>query len=161
MKTSFDSQRIAVELLNHEFGALMETLNALTRSVPADVLYKRPPTTTVGENILRSAGAIEQTFGGITANLWDDPFEWTLPETLPTSAHILHYLAEVENTRSRAFVSFADDLVLLKKISLPSGEQSSLISLLLQTLVRAADYRGRAIATFKMFSEVSATGFII
>jgi hypothetical protein len=22
----------------------------------------------------------EQTFGGITTRLWDDPFEWTLPE---------------------------------------------------------------------------------
>ena len=34
-----------------------------------------------------SAGTIEQTFGGITANLWDDPFEWTLPETLHRSPY--------------------------------------------------------------------------
>ena len=37
-----------------------------------------------GEFILRSAGAVEQTFGGITTKLWDDPFEWTLPEKLST-----------------------------------------------------------------------------
>jgi hypothetical protein len=33
------------------------------------------------EQILRSARIVEQVSGGITANLWDDPFEWTLPET--------------------------------------------------------------------------------
>ena len=37
-----------------------------------------------GEYILRSAAAVEQTFGGITTRLWDDPFEWTLPEALST-----------------------------------------------------------------------------
>jgi hypothetical protein len=31
----------------------------------------------------------------------------------------------------------------------------------MQTLVRAADYRGQAAATLKMLSDVSASGFII
>ncbi len=161
MQTSTDSQRDVVDLLDREFASLVEGLRALTKSVRPDTLYRRPPSVTIGENILKSAGVVEQTFGGITTNLWDDPFEWTLPETLSTPGHILEYLAEVETTRKRGFASFVDDGALLKYIALPSDEPCQLLPLLLQTLTRASDYRGRAVATLKMFSDVSATGFII
>ena len=46
----------------------------------------------LGEHIVRSAGAVEQTFDGITANLWDDPFEWTLPENLATPREVARVL---------------------------------------------------------------------
>src|SRR5829696_6954106 len=87
--------------LEHEFVALIENLKQLVNSVTSDLLYRRPPNVTIGENLLRSAAALEQTFGGLTANLWDDPFEWTLPESLQTPARVLEYLDEVEATRRR------------------------------------------------------------
>src|SRR5678815_3241034 len=56
-----------------------------------------------GEVLLRSAAAVEQTSGGITTRLWDDPFEWTLPEKLVTPELVLDYMDEVESTRTTAF----------------------------------------------------------
>lgn len=79
---------------------------------------------------------VEQTFGGITANLWDDPFEWTLPENLTTPERILVYLDEVEATRRRGFESLKSDGDLAKELMAPSGI-TQLGSLLLDTLARA------------------------
>jgi len=110
-------------------------------------------------NILRSAAILEQTFGGLTTNLWDDPFEWTLPETLNNQERIIEYLAEVDATRERAFCCFSDD-ALTKYVSSPAGE-FVLLSVLLDALVRASDYHGRAAATSKMFSDGSTVRFII
>ena len=154
------TERTVVILFDREFVSFNESLYALTRSVPVDLLY-RQPSPTIGENILRSARAVEQTFGGITANLWDDPFEWTLPETLSTPDLILEYLSEVEATRLRAFSSFVSDDALLKYIAVPSGKPCSILELLVQTISRACDYRGRASATLKLLSDVHAPGFII
>jgi len=49
--------------------------------------------------LIRSAAVVEQCFGGITSRLWDDPFEWTLPETLTGSKQVLEYLSEVKEAR--------------------------------------------------------------
>jgi len=155
------TDRETVELFDREFTSLNDSLRSLAKSVPPDLLYRQPPPKTIGENILRSAATIEQTFGGITSNLWDDPFEWTLPETLSTPDLILQYLSEVESTRARAFSSFANDDALLKYIAIPSGDPCRLLELLLRTLTQASDYRGRAAATLKLLSDVSAAGFII
>ena len=155
------NNRIVIELLDQQFDGLIESLRALTASVPSNLLYKQNTATSIGENILKSAGVIEQTFGGITANLWDDPFEWTLPETLSTEARVFEYLAEVTSLKNCAFVSFADDGMLLKVISTPSGEPCRLLELLLTTIVRASDYRGRAAAMLKLFSGEDASRFII
>jgi hypothetical protein len=155
------SNRIIVELLDQQFDRLIESLRALTVSTPSNLLYEQHAASSIGENILKSAGVIEQTFGGITANLWDDPFEWTLPETLSTDARVLEYLAEVNSLKNRAFVSFTDDGILLKLISIPSGKPCSLLELLLTTMLRASDYRGRAAATLKLLSGEDATRFII
>lgn len=154
-------QRPIIDYLDREFKALIENLRVLTRSVPDDLLYKRAASLTIGENILKGAGVIEQTFGGITANLWDDPFEWTLPETLSSPAHILDYLSEVEAVMKQGLESLIDDQTLLKYISLPSGDSSPLLVLLTQTLMRASEYRGRAVATLKILSDVNASRFII
>jgi len=155
------SNRIIVELLDQQFDSLIESLRALTVSTPSNLLYEQHAASSIGENILKSAGVIEQTFGGITANLWDDPFEWTLPETLSTDARVVEYLAEVNSLKNRAFVSFTDDGILLKLISIPSGKPCSLLELLLTTMLRASDYRGRAAATLKLLSGEDATRFII
>ena len=94
----------------------------------------------VGEEVLQSARIVEQTFGGITANLWDDPFEWTLPETLATTQKLLAYLGEVEDARRRGFQLFQSDEDLLKTIMTPSGP-TQVMSLLLDTLVRAGHHQ--------------------
>jgi len=96
------------------------------------------------ENLVRSAAAVEQMCGGLTANLWDDPFEWTLPETLYNPDRVIGYLDEVDLARQRTFSSI-DDAALTKLISVPSGESRLLISLLLETLVKASEFRGRAL----------------
>ena len=136
------------DIVNHldlEFAELVRRLKDLVGTVPPDLLYRHPPEVSIGENILRSAAVIEQVCGGLTANLWDDPFEWTLPETLSNADRIIEYFSEVYLTRQRAFNSILDDSALGKYISVPSGEPKRLISLLLETLVTASEYRGRAI----------------
>jgi hypothetical protein len=166
MENKVGGCREIVENLEQEFVALLASLTALTRSLPTELLYRKPHTevgtvATIGESILKSGAIVEQLFGGLTANLWDDPFEWTLPETLSTSDRIIEYLGEVDMSRERAFVCFAEDTDLLKLVSVPSGEARSLLSLLLETLVRASSYQGRAIATLKILGDVGHLGFII
>ena len=124
-----ETDREIVQYINQAFAAFIVTLKDLARSVQS-------------ENLVRSAAAIEQMCGGLTANLWDDPFEWTLPETLSNADQVIAYLDEVDLARQRAFNSI-DDGALTKLISVPSGESQFLISLLLKTLVKASEFRGR------------------
>src|SRR5882762_4720031 len=114
--------------LNRQFSQLHQESRELVHAIPPERLYyrspnesKSPPAQSFGEQILRSAAVVEQTFGGITANLWDDPFEWTLPETLPTPDKVAAYLDEVETTRRQGFLFFKSDEDLLKGIMAPSG----------------------------------------
>ena len=146
--------------LDAEFVRLHAASLALARAVPSERLYWQPrgaarfhPACSCGEHLLRSAAAVEQTFGGITASLWDDPFEWTLPETLQTPTLVGEYLGEVEETRRRGFALFRSDGDLAKEIIVPSGEMRPLAALLLETLARAAHHQGRAYATFRLFSD--------
>ena len=150
-----------VNALDRAFADLIVSLQEIVRLVDPALLYRPAAGGSVGEQVLRSAAAIEQTFGGLTANLWDDPFEWTLPETLSTPLDVLNYLSEVEKSKALAFASFVSDDILLKLIAIPSGDPCTLFELLLKALSRAGDYRGRAVATFKILSDVSGAGFII
>jgi hypothetical protein len=125
------TDREIVQQIDQAFAALIVSLKDLAGSVPP-------------ENLIRSAAVIEQMCGGLTANLWDDPFEWTLPETLSNADRIIEYLNEVDLARQRAFNAIVDDSALSKCISVPSGESRLLVSLLLETLVKASDFKGRA-----------------
>jgi hypothetical protein len=125
------ADREIVQHIEAAFASLLKSLKDLAPSAPPG-------------NILRSAAIVEQMCGGLTANLWDDPFEWTLPETLSNVDRISEYLAEVDVARKRAFASI-DDAALSKYIAVPSGESQQLIGVLLETLVRASEFRGRAI----------------
>jgi hypothetical protein len=147
--------------LDREFQSLIESLKQLVRSVPSDLFYRDPPAVSIGENVLRSAAAVEQICGGLTTSLWDDPFEWTLPETLSNSDLIVEYLSEVDLARQRMFKAIGSDEVLSKYVPVPSGEPRPLGGLLLETLVIAGDYRGRAVATIKILSGEGAQRFII
>jgi len=154
-------ERIQVRALDRQFARLHQNSLDFVGLIPPDKLYTKPrepsrfiPVYSCGEHILRSAAAVEQTFGGLTSNLWDDPFEWTLPETLSTPDLINKYLSEVEETRSRAFERFSSDGDLLKEIAVPSGELQMICELLFDTLHRAAHYQGRAFATLRLISDV-------
>ena len=138
-----------VDSLDKEFAFLIESLKELVRTVNADQLYRRVGDRSLGEQILRCAAVIEQTFGGLTANLWDDPFEWTLPETLSTPDHVIAHLTEVDALRQRVFNSIAGDEALTKLVSVPAGEPCALVDLLRETLVRASDYHKKAQKTQK------------
>ncbi|MDQ3804685.1 MAG: hypothetical protein M3416_12740 [Acidobacteriota bacterium] len=150
-----------VRSLDEQFARLHERSHALVRAVPAERLYWPPPRAAAGalpayscgEHLLRSAAAVEQTFGGINVNLWDDPFEWTLPEALPTPAHVAVYLDEAEATRRRAFAQFRADADLTREIATPSGGMRTLFALAADALARAAHHQGRAFATFRLFSD--------
>jgi hypothetical protein len=150
--------------LDEQFARLHERSVRLVRAVPFEKLYRRPPQTesgrarafpvySCGEHILRSAAAVEQTFGGITVNLWDDPFEWTLPESMPAPSDVERYLEEAEATRARAFRLFKSDEDISKEIAAPSGEMRTLFALVVETLARASHHQGRAYATFRLFSD--------
>lgn len=167
-------KREIIESLDREFARLHVNSCAAVDDIPPRVLYVvptqnaavSPPSGTnsmlsVGESILRCAAVVEQTFGGITSNLWDDPFEWTLPEYLSTPVKVKAHLVEVETTRKRAFSSFADDDCLLKQVATPAGGTQPLIGLLLETLVRAVDYQAQALVVLKILSGISPRRFII
>ena len=133
-----NTDREIVQHIDQAFAALIVSLKDLARSGSS---Y---------QYILRSAAAVEQMCGGLTANLWDDPYEWTLPETLSNADRVVEYLSEVDSARERAFNSI-DDAALTKYISVPSGERL-LINLLLETLVKASDLRGRAATEGRPYS---------
>lgn len=137
--------------LDEQFALLHQRSRDLIETIPGGRLYERAPAGSLScsESVLRSAAAVEQTFGGITTNLWDDPAEWTLPETLATPAKVLEYLGEVEATRRRGFALFKNDSDLLKEIMAPAGE-TLLVSLLLDTLARAAINLGHASAALEL-----------
>jgi len=145
-----------IEGLDRQFAQLHADSHKLIEAISPVLLYQQPsgkshslPLHSCGEHVLRSAAVVEQTFGGITTNLWDDPFEWTLPETLPTPAKVAAYLDEVEATRMRGFQLFKSNADLMKEIRAPSGH-TQLWPLLLDTLVRAAHHQGRARATLEI-----------
>src|SRR5712691_6988646 len=109
--------------LDRQFSQLHQESRELIHAISPELLYYRPPTESnsssgqsCGEQILRSAAVVEQTFGGLTTNLWDDPFEWTLPETLSTPEKVFDYLKEVEATRKRGFELLKNDNDILKEI---------------------------------------------
>lgn len=144
---------------DRRFSLLHERSKKLLQMVSDDDLFRRPrelPRTfanfSIGEYIVRSAATVEQTFGGITTRLWDDPFEWTLPEKLSTTALVRRYLDEVEETRTRGFAYLGSDDDLRKQLPAPE-RLHSIFELLLSTLARAEHFQGRAFAVFQMLSD--------
>jgi hypothetical protein len=150
-----NSIRQQVEDLANQFAEIHETSSDFIANLPDELLYTRAGEAsshdTCGEHILRCSAVIEQSFGGMTANLWDDPFEWTLPETLDTQAKMLEYLGEVEDLRNRAFLAFKNDADLSKEIMTPAGVKQ-ILPFLLDTLKRARHHQQRA---FKVFEALT------
>ena len=106
-----------------------------------------------GECIVRSVAEVEQTFNGLTTRLWDDPFEWMLPEELATRDKIIGYLEEVEKTRKNGFRYFKSDADLAREIPAPE-RLTPIFELLLNTASRAEHLQGRAFAVLQLVSSV-------
>ena len=145
--------------MNQQFERLHQRSWQFAALIPVDKIYWQPretihalPIYSCGEYLLRSAAAVEQTFGGMTTSLWDDPFEWTLPEAMYDNQKILEYLGEVETTRKKGFALLKSDDDLTKEILAPA-KLKTIFTLLLDTLTRAENYQGRAFATFRLFSD--------
>lgn len=144
-----------IEIFDRQFFEIYQNSKKIIEKTPDEFLYKQLnktetdfPFNSIGGNILRSAGVIEQTFGGITVRLWDDPFEWTLPEELTTGAKIVAYLDETEATRRRGFELFKQDGDLKREIPAPD-ELKNLFQILLETVAKAAHFQGRAAAVYQ------------
>ena len=149
-----------IKTLDRQFVATHDRSREMLRSIPNKDLFRKPyllessmAASSCGGFILRSAAAVEQTFGGITTRLWDDPFEWTLPEKLSTTELVMGYLDEVEATRRKAFGSFTADAELLKLIPAPDRLRS-ILDLLVETVARSEHFQGRAFAVFQMVSAL-------
>jgi hypothetical protein len=148
-----------LDSLQRNFAALHIRSIALLQKTDQQHLFRKPRELTrsmamfsIGEYLLRSAGVVEQTSGGLTTRLWDDPFEWTLPETLSTKTALADYLKEVETGRLSAFKFFNSDEDLTRRIPAPE-DLRSIFDLLLETLARSEHFQGRAFAVFQMFSD--------
>ena len=146
-----------IEIFDRQFQDIHLRSREIINKTPPEKLYWQPrekdalfPVNSVGEFILRSAGAVEQTFGGITTRLWDDPFEWTLPETLSTNALVLQYLEAAEETRLNAFTLFQSDEDLRREIAAPK-KLKTLFEILLETISKAENLQGRAFSVFQLF----------
>ncbi len=111
-----------------------------------------------GEWIVRSAAMVERAFNGITTRLWDDPFEWTLPEKLGDRAGVTAYLDDVEKTRKKGLAFIASDAELIREIPAPE-RLTPLIGIILDALGRASHYQGRAYAAFQLVSNVRPPRF--
>ncbi|CAN5745353.1 hypothetical protein BH20ACI4_BH20ACI4_09640 [soil metagenome] len=144
-----------IEIFDRKFLEIYQNSKNIIEKTSDEILYKQLnkketdfPFNSVAGNILRSAGAVEQTFGGITVRLWDDPFEWTLPEELKTGAKIIEYLNDAEETRKRGFTLFISDEDLKKEIPAPD-EFKTIFQILLETVAKAEHFQGRAVAVYQ------------
>lgn len=98
--------------------------------------------------LIRAAATIEQAFGGLNAQLWDDPYEWTLPEAMGSRERVLGYLAEVDSERRKGFERITGDHDLKKDLWTPWGTMS-ITELLLRALSRARTLQGRGAAAIE------------
>lgn len=146
-----------IELFDSKFIELHRRSLDLISRAPGERLFWKPPVVepdgvsySCGELVIRSASAVEQTFGGITTRLWDDPFEWTLPEELGDVKNLRKYLEVVETTRKKGFEFFKEDSDLLRQIPAPETLKP-IGEILIETLDRASHLQGRAFGVAQQF----------
>lgn len=143
---------ILIAAFDKHFNSLHRRSAALVGEIPEPLIFEKARDDSeiimklsVAGNIIRAAAIVEMTFGGITTRLWDDPFEWTLPEALSSDEKITEYLDEVESMRRNAFGYFRSDADLSRMIPAPR-ELRPIGEILIDTLARAEHYQGRAFA---------------
>ncbi|HEY2865685.1 MAG TPA: hypothetical protein VGJ02_01220 [Pyrinomonadaceae bacterium] len=142
--------RTLIEELEAEFESVETRLRSILAVTPENSLFARPfpddrtmIELSVGGCIIRAAAMIEQAFLGITRRLWDDPFEWTLPEELSTCETILRYIDEVSEARAKGIAFLASDADLAKQLPAPE-KLRSIFAVLIEALLRAEYFRGKA-----------------
>ena len=148
-----------IEHLAQEFYRLEESVAVVLDLIPEEKLYWKPFASpnhvriySCGELISHLMGTIEAACNGILNNFWDDPFEWTLREALPTRQRLGQYVGEVKGVMHETFTLLkSEDLA--KTIYLPNGEFTSIGRLLLRTLLHAVHHRGQLYAYVHLFSD--------
>ena len=147
--SAFDRRFVSIDIRSRELILRLTDARLYTR--PRETRLEMAPFS-CGEYILRSAAMVEKTFGGITTRLWDDPFEWTLPEKLNDIVSVLAYLDEVEATRKNGFAFFNSDDDLKREIPAPK-KLRTIFDILLETVGFAEHFQGRAFAMFQVMSD--------
>jgi len=153
------SQRTLVLLFDANYVRLHNASIVMLGDIGDELLYFEPMRSksslmpySVGTLITRSAATVEQMIGGITTKLWDDPFEWTLPERMPTTSDVAAYLNEVEASRVAGFKFIRSDEDLYKKIPSPV-EIRTLFEIMLQTLTVAQRLNGNAESLLRLIKD--------
>lgn len=150
MLAAFNTSFEAIDARSHEILRRIDPARLYERPSGSERLYA---VASVGESILRSAAAVEQTFLGITRRLWDDPFEWTLPEKLATQELVTEYLDEVAATTANGLAFLASDEDLSKQMPSPETLRP-IFDILLDTISRAEHYQGRAAAILDILEPI-------
>ncbi len=142
-------QRKNIEDFEREFEILHGSSVELLDAFPEDRLFTKTAlngeSISFGFELIRSAAQIEKAFGGITTRLWDDPFEWTLPEELSDKSAIKNYLEEVRTTQAKGlrFIKSDDEL----SLQIPAPEKFlSLSEILTETVTLSNFHLDRASA---------------
>jgi len=147
-----------IETLDGYFDSLDSRQRALVNSISEVRLFWSPVSTSdsmltlsVGGGVLRSAAMVEQVFLGITRRLWDDPFEWTLPEKISTKKAIMGYLGEVVEARNNGLAFITSDGDLSRRLPAPEMLKP-ILQVLVEAVARAENYLGQAEAVAKMLT---------
>jgi hypothetical protein len=151
-----------VDILDQHFADLDKRQRRLIDQVPDEKLFWTPVSAmdtmillSVGGAVLRSAAMVEQAFLGITRRLWDDPFEWTLPEKLSTKSAINQYLDEVASTRTNGISFITSDADLSRKLPAPES-LTPIFQVLVESIARSENFLGRGEAVYKLIVSESA-----
>ena len=152
--------RTIIDSFDHGFAELHGRSLDLIGLLDDGLLYRRPRDLertfspfSCGEYLLRSAASVEQAILGLTRTLWDDPFEWTLPEELSSVTSVRDYLNEVELERKSGFEFLTADTDLARSVRSPR-ELRTIHAVLLRALARAEHFQGRAFAVFQALSDI-------
>jgi uncharacterized damage-inducible protein DinB len=145
--------------LADEFTRVEDSIVTVLPLIPEDKLYWKPFQSknhlriySCGELVSHSMGTIEAACNGILNNFWDDPFEWTLRESLPNHEYLSGYVNEVVAVTKETFALLkTDDLE--KTIYLPNGEPTTIGKLLLKTLLHAVHHRGQLYAYLHLLTD--------
>jgi hypothetical protein len=148
-----------------QFDNIDAQCRELLDMMPGEKLFTRPvelnnsmAPISFGEFLVRSSGMVEQTMGGITRRLWDDPFEWTLPEALRNRDGILEYFDEVRSTRMDAFSFIRTDSELFREMPSPIAVRS-LADIFIGTIARSHFYLGEAAAIYQIVERKALFNF--
>jgi len=145
-----------VEIFAAQFERLERGWFELLKDLPDDRLFlvfdraaAADRQMTPASLLIRSAARIEQVFGGLTVRLWDDPFEWTLPESLSTRERVTGYLHEVRDLRLKGLSMFRTDKELF--CTVPAPEQLTPVAeVLISALLDAAELYEKALFSIEL-----------